>query len=447
MHTLGQTASPESDRPERFARLFLLFECDRPSALSMSIRLAGLSELRIGRASTRRLSDEGSELSLPDRWLSSKHARLHDSVGRWILQDEDSKNGCRVNGEPVKRRELHDGDLIELGRSFFIFRSEADEDALASKNLEGAPAAELPISLSPQLAHEIAKLVKLAQTDISILLLGESGSGKEVIANHIHARSERTGQFVPVNCGALPSGLVESELFGHKKGAFSGAIEDHKGLVRSADRGTLFLDEIADLPAAAQATLLRVLQEKEVRAVGATTSHSVDVRVISATHLDLDARVADNSFRRDLFARIAGYRMQLPPLRERREDMGLLIGAFLGASAGASLSVEAARALLAYTWPLNIRELKSCLATAAVLCDGKRIELEHLPAALRQEPAPAGLAKAAEGDQELQAALLLALEEHEGNISAVARAMDKDRKQIQRWVKRFAIDLQSFRVG
>lgn len=453
MQTLGQTASPAPNAkgPELHPRLYLLFECDRLPASSLSISLRGLGELDIGRGSERSISPSRSELRLPDRWLSSKHARLTDSFGRWILQDEDSKNGCKVNGESVKRRELQDGDLLELGRSFFVFHSAVDDGSVPVINLE-TPIGFAPISLSPALSDEIANVEKLAVTDISILILGESGSGKEVLAQRIHRQSRRDGLLVPVNCGALPAGLVESELFGHRKGAFSGAVDDHKGLIRSADRGTLFLDEIADLPALAQATLLRVLQEKEVRPVGATTSHKVDLRTVSATHLDLDARVESGDFRRDLFARIAGYRMRMTPLRERREDMGLLMAAFFREKpdCNASLSIQAARALLAYSWPLNVRELRSCLATACVLSEGKRIELAHLPEAVRcvidSENSTIGSSTPrSDSDQEIEAELVIALQEHCGNVSAVARAMSKDRKQIQRWIKRFELDLQSFR--
>jgi DNA-binding NtrC family response regulator len=456
IHTLGQTASPErdSDAPKPLPCLYLLFECDRPAASSMRISLEPLSELHLGRGAQRSLSDQPHwRLQIPDGWLSSKHARLQDSFGRWILHDEGSKNGCRVNGESVQRHELQDGDLIELGRTFFIFRVAPDEGRAQVLDLDGVSADEMPITLNPELAQEVAKLEKLAETDISILILGESGSGKEVLAQHIHRASQRPGEFVPVNCGALPAGLVESELFGHKKGSFSGAVADHIGLVRKADAGTLFLDEIADLPGSAQATMLRVLQEKEVRAVGATVSDAVDLRTVSATHLDLDARVEKGDFRRDLFARIAGYRMSLPPLQRRREDMGLLIATFikeLGQEAH-RFSIEAGRALLRYPWPLNIRELRSCLATATVLADEGKLELAHLPEALRSAPsqeAPSQGDAPDTGDSEtsdLERQLLALLSEHQGNVSAVARSMDKDRKQIQRWIKRFGIDLERFR--
>jgi len=250
---------------------------------------------------------------------------------------------------------------------------------------------------------------------------------------------------VAVNCGALPAGLIESELFGHAKGSFSGASREHKGLIRSADHGTLFLDELADLPPQSQATMLRVLQEREVRAVGATHNTNVDVRCISATHQDLDAKIAAGTFRSDLFARIAGYRLTLPPLRDRMEDFGLLLASVLSETDCVTISIEAARALLAYAWPLNIRELRSCMATSAVLAGGKRIDLSHLPEALRTPGSVAQPPAASATESQKKTELLRLLRDHDGNVSAVARDMGKDRKQIQRWMKRYAIDPREFR--
>lgn len=418
----------------------------------MSISLDRFPVLAIGRGSMREVvGDTTPRLSLPDPWLSTKHAELRTSFGRILLCDTDSKNGCRVNGAKVHRQELADGDVIELGRSFFIYRSEvpcADDEA-AIVDLESVEAASRPLTLNPELSAEVEKLGKLATTGISILLLGETGTGKEVLAQYVHAHSRRGGDFVAVNCGALPAGLVESELFGHKKGSFSGAVSDHLGLIRAANRGTLFLDEIADLPAPAQATMLRVLQESEVRAVGSTETHAVDLRCICATHRDLDGMVESGEFRSDLFARISGYRVTLPALRDRREDLGLLMAAFLiESNARATLSVDAARALLTHHWPLNIRELRSCMATATVLAGEARIEVDHLPEALRS-PAPTALPspRGQSGDDENEVELLRLLRVHSGNVSAVARSMGKDRKQIQRWMKRFAIDPNQFREG
>jgi transcriptional regulator with GAF, ATPase, and Fis domain len=280
----------------------------------------------------------------------------------------------------------------------------------------------------------------------------------------------RRGELVAVNCGAIPDSLVESELFGHKKGAFSGASEDRLGLVRGADGGTLFLDEVGDLPLASQAALLRVLQEREVLPVGGSRPVPVDLRVVAATHRNLPAMVEHGEFRQDLYARLSGFSLELPALRERREDIGLIIAPLL-ARHGADLTlhpgieVDAARALLRHDWPRNVRELESCLAAASVLAGAEPIALGNLPAEVRAsvdhpppgagpdaEPVPGSAASEparelvlSEEDRRIRDQLARALEEHGGNLSAVARAMAKDRKQIQRWVKRFALEPDRFR--
>jgi transcriptional regulator with PAS, ATPase and Fis domain len=255
---------------------------------------------------------------------------------------------------------------------------------------------------------------------------------------------------VPVNCGALPENLVESELFGYKKGAFSGAQNDHPGLVKAADGGTLFLDEIGDLPASSQAALLRVLQEREVMPVGGTRAVAVDLRVVAATHRDLDEMVAEGQFRHDLFARLAGFRVTVPTLNERRSDLGLLIGAIharLFPEDHPGFDIDAARLLLRYPWPLNVRELEQALATAQVLAGAELIRAEHLPDSVRTGRPPGAPRPVVlnENDQKVRDQVVAALREHQGNVSAVARALDKDRKQIQRWIKRFGLDPGSYR--
>jgi sigma-54 dependent transcriptional regulator, acetoin dehydrogenase operon transcriptional activator AcoR len=220
--------------------------------------------------------------------------------------------------------------------------------------------------------------------------------------------------------------------------------------VRAADGGTLFLDEIGDLPGSSQAALLRVLQEREVMPVGGTRSVPIDLRVVAATHRDLDDMVADNSFRHDLFARLAGFRVTVPPLCDRRTDLGLLIGALHARAFPAEhpgFDIEAARLLLRYPWPLNVRELEQALATAQVLAGTELVRAEHLPDSVRTgrppgAPRPVVLS---ESDQKVRDQVVAALREHQGNVSAVARALDKDRKQIQRWIKRFGLDPGSYR--
>jgi transcriptional regulator with GAF, ATPase, and Fis domain len=236
------------------------------------------------------------------------------------------------------------------------------------------------------------------------------------------------------------------------KGAFTGAESAHAGLIRSAHRGTLFLDEIGDLELGAQAALLRVLQEREVRPVGSARALPVDVRVLSATHRDLDALVAKGSFRADLLARLAGFRLRLPPLWQRREDIGLLVSRLLGARRGElgselRFEPEAARRLFGYHWPLNIRELDNCLRAATVLARGGAIGEEHLPEQLRSEPdarprAPSPELSLADRDQRDQ--LIQLFREHQGNVSAVARHLGKARTQVQRWLKRYQLDPRDY---
>ncbi len=439
-------------RPEPV--LVLVLECGRPRAGSVRFRLADLTAVALGRGGERGADRAGSELHIrvPDKWMSSKHARIEPSFGRWVLVDTDSKNGSIVDGHTTKRAVLTDGSIIELGHTAFIFFErmpvEPELPAIVEHSIaEGVPGLT---TLDPTWAGELGRIKQIASSEIPMLIEGESGTGKEVIARAIHVLSGRGGAFVPVNCGALPENLVESELFGYKKGAFSGAQADHPGLVRAADGGTLFLDEIGDLPGSSQAALLRVLQEREVMPVGGTRAVAIDLRVVAATHRDLDQMVAEQTFRHDLFARLAGFRIQVPPLDDRRADLGLLIGALharLFPADHPGFEIEAARLLLRYPWPLNIRELEQALATAQVLAGTAAVRAEHLPDTVRSgrppgAPRPIVLS---ELDQKTRDQVVAALREHQGNVSAVARALDKDRKQIQRWIKRFGLDPSSYR--
>jgi DNA-binding NtrC family response regulator len=246
---------------------------------------------------------------------------------------------------------------------------------------------------------------------------------------------------------------MESQLFGHLKGAFSGATRDETGFVRSANYGTLFLDEIGDLPANSQAALLRVLQEGEVTPVGSSKPTKVDVRVVCATHRPLEELMEEGTFRRDLYARLAGFVHSLPPLRERREDIGLIVAAILrGSKVQGGTEVrfrpEAARALLRYDWPLNVRELEQCLATSAVLAEKGLIAVEDLPPTVARwataKPEDEGEGPSSE-DEALRRELVQHLEATGGNVSEVARAMGKARQQVQRWLRRFGIDPEKYR--
>ncbi|HEV7553943.1 MAG TPA: sigma 54-interacting transcriptional regulator, partial [Kofleriaceae bacterium] len=263
------------------------------------------------------------------------------------------------------------------------------------------------------------------------------------------ALAQRPGNFVAINCGAVPGNLVESELFGYRKGAFSGAEQDRLGLVRSADRGTLFLDEIADLPLASQAALLRVLQEREVTPVGGTQAIPIDVLVVAASHRDLAAHVERNEFRQDLYARLAAYTFELPPLAERREDLGLLLQTMLPRLTDRPdqlrISCSAACALHNHDWPLNMRELENCLRIAMARGGGQAIKLEHLPDALRDDEPEQSPAELSPDQRAHRDTLIAQLREHTGNVSAIARATGKARMQIQRWLRKYKLDAADYR--
>jgi transcriptional regulator with GAF, ATPase, and Fis domain len=262
---------------------------------------------------------------------------------------------------------------------------------------------------------------------------------------------------VAVNCGALTASLLETELFGHRRGAFSGATEDRPGFVRTAHRGTLFLDEIAELSSAGQIALLRVLQEREVIPVGDSRAISVDIRVCAANQRPLQLEVDAGKFRSDLYGRLLGHEIHLPPLRSRVSDLGILIGRLAARHGAANIQLHAAAAfaVLSYPWPRNIRELERCLSTAIALAEGRPIQLHHLPEPVQRAPigrvqrlaarpaVPTTLR--ADPEDELRALLATKLVEHHGNISAVARALGKHREQIHRWLRRFGFDPEAFR--
>jgi len=445
------------------ACLFFVFQADQPLLPGMRCSLAKVDEIAIGRGSERRVTTDGRRLAveLPDLWVSSRHARLNRVLGAWGIEDCKSRNGTLVNGIPVERSPLADGDLIELGQSFLIFREGvAGSDAPAVAEVDARQGAAPGLAtLSAELAGEFERLQTMARSRVPVVVRGESGTGKEMIAWALHCLSGRAGTLQAVNCGSLPSTLVESELFGFRKGAFSGATEDRPGLVRSAEGGTLFLDEIGDLPLPAQASLLRVLQEGEVLPVGATRPVKVDFRLVAATHRDLDALVESDRFRADLLARIGGFTITLPPLRERREDIGLIVAELLRRNLGeqaaeVAFSPSAVRTLFGYAWPFNIRELDRCVEAAIVLSASGPIDVAHLPAAVTairsQRGAREPRAKRAdpalsELDRKRREDIIAALRESGGNVSAAARGLGKARVQVQRWIKRYAIDPRSFR--
>ncbi|MDQ3369960.1 MAG: sigma 54-interacting transcriptional regulator [Myxococcota bacterium] len=402
--------------------------------------LDGIDRVEVGRGPARTARQAGRTLrvEVPDPWMSSAHLRFERERAHWLAVDAGSRNGILINGAKQDRAVVAEQDVIEAGRSFFLLRT-------------GEPAAEpaldlMPVTrgtlatLDPALAGDFDELRRIAPSRVPVLIGGPTGAGKERVARTLHEASRRGGAFVPVNCGALPAGLVESELFGHKKGAFSGAITDQPGLVAASSGGTLFLDEIGDLPAPAQAALLRVLEEREVRAVGATAAVAVDLRVVAATHHDLEELVAAGTFRDDLVARLAGFAIELPPLAERRVDLGVMLAELVPPAT--QLAATAARALFAYGWPRNARELVRAIERAVALAGTGEVGLAHLPdeIATAKFAAPTVAAPDARRDE-----LHALLEKHHGNVSKVAVEIGRVRQQVQRWLKRYGLDPERYR--
>jgi len=292
-------------------------------------------------------------------------------------------------------------------------------------------------------------LVKLAETvaptDSTVLITGESGTGKEVVARYIHRLSDRDGgPFVSINCGALPENLLESELFGHVKGSFTGAVRDRDGLLVAARGGTFFLDEVAEMSPALQVKLLRALQEREVVPVGATQPVGIDVRIIAATNRDLDQEIRRGGFRSDLYYRLNVIALHLPPLREREDDIELLAEHFLRRQSNGTtlrLSNEALAALLRYDWPGNVRELENALERAAILTKGEIIPLDALPQRI-VSPAPAPLVSerpAANPTLELveRAYILWVLQAEGGNKARAAEVLGIDPSTLYRKLNRY----------
>jgi DNA-binding NtrC family response regulator len=456
---------PETEREERSRlslalaprepHLFVVLSGERPGTSGLRSCLTGVDEVLLGRTDSPSIERRGARLvvGLADPKASSRHARLVRNGRGWLLEDERSTNGTFVNGTRTKARALEDGDVIEAGRTmlrvrFALVTPEDTPAVSAADQTLGAP------TLLPALAAENHVLARVAASPVPVLLLGETGTGKEVVCRAIHAASQRPGPFVAVNCASLPDALVESQFFGHVKGAFSGAEASALGFVRAAHQGTLFLDEIADLPPAAQGVLLRVLQEGEVVPVGGTRPFAVDVRVVAATHRPIEAMVRRGAFRHDLFARLRGFSHSLWPLRDRREDLGALVASILrslGKADDLRLTAEAARELVLHDWPFNVRELAHALSRALALAtDGTIGAAELSPALARSAPedgpakgsSPAHLSKK---DAALRADLLVRLQRCQGNVAAVAREMERAPMQVYRWMRRLGVDPRGFR--
>lgn len=298
------------------------------------------------------------------------------------------------------------------------------------------------IGNSPKMKNIIETVEQVAPTRTTVLITGESGTGKELVAQAIHQCSGRTGKFVPVHCSALPDNLIESELFGHERGAFTGAVEMRKGRFELAEGGTIFLDEIGEIPLHIQVKLLRVLENRAFERIGGSETIITDARVVAATNRDLKKMVEEGTFREDLFYRLDVVSLEIPPLRERKEDIPLLVKHYLdvfnkenGKDIG--ITETAMASLCAYAWPGNIRELRNCVERMVVLCRGKMIDLENVPVDIREGVTP-GIAKTVLSqpscDLECNEKMLIerALNECGGNRTKAAEKLGISRRTLHR---------------
>jgi transcriptional regulator with PAS, ATPase and Fis domain len=430
----------------------LVFDAGRPLRGGARFTLAGADEVVVGYGEGRQTKrrQEGRKVTLAvtidDRAVSETHARLRATSEGWLVEDLGSRNGSYVNGVRAAQVILGRGDLLTVGRSFFLiddFEVEDGSDVDASD-----VAAVLPglLTLLPSYAAALANLSSIARTTKSVTLVGETGTGKELLARAVHQLSGRTGPYNAVNCAALARTLIESELFGYVKGAFSGALKNHPGHIQAADRGTLLLDEILAAPPEFQAALLRVLQENVVTPVGGRKPVPVDVRIVAAAQRALDDAVAHDGFRADLKARLEGFVLRVPPLRERMADTGIFVAHALraeGVREGDRLSftLDAALELLRHDWPGNVRELAAAVGRARTLAPDGVVDVEHLVLPSRPDD------ERTRDPDELRRDLITNLRLTRGDVAATAKRMGRNRSLVYKWLDRFGIDYRAFRNG
>lgn len=397
--------------------------------------------------------------------VSRKHAIIAvDGDGVFVLRDLGSANGTFLNDRRlIAPTRLSGGDIVRIGSTSITFvdtsgrsHSPADEAGGQTTSLKASDTARVMIGRSAAMTEVFSLIEKASASKIPVLVEGETGTGKELVARALHEASPLSrAPFLAVNCAAVSESLLESELFGHKRGAFTGATEDRRGLFEVASAGTVFLDEIGEMPIGMQAKLLRVLQEGEVTRVGESQPRKVDFRLVSATNRDLLAEADSDRFRRDLYYRIAAFPIRIPPLRERREDIAdvttMLLAAAMrrqGKRTGA-LSPDAMAALKRFDWPGNVRELQNEIERAVTMVGaGEPIEVSHLSAKLTGAgPSPAEAASSAADSGELRARTAAferteveaALERQGGNKTRAAKELGITYQGLLKKMKRLGM--------
>jgi len=379
-------------------------------------------------------------IAFDDEQASRAHCELvfDKARGRYRLRDLKSKNGTFANGRVVDELLLEGCVVLRLGGTLCVFNEVEMPLAL--------DAFRVPDGVSPRRAIAERLIDLVAPEGVSVMVVGPTGAGKELLAQRLHAASGRRGALVPVNCAGLTREMVGSELFGHVRGAFTGAHTHRAGLFAEAAGGTLFLDEVADLPLEQQPALLRAAQNGRVRPVGADREVEVDVRFVSATHQDLVAMQQSGRFREDLYARLAGVTVVLPGLTDRREEiLGLLVAA--APARMPPLTLQAAEALLLHDWPLNVREVQQVAAVVRMFMAGaSSVDLEHLPTSVTAAYHRALTCGDGRPSPPMERAeLVRVIAEHEGNVARVARTLGKTRQQIYRLAALHRIDVKALR--
>jgi transcriptional regulator with PAS, ATPase and Fis domain len=432
------TELDQESEPAESALEQVYLVCRRDERLDV-VPLAEGAEVVIGR------TDGALRVDSPR--VSRQHARITLRGGLLEVEDLGSRNGTRL-GEAVlraERRRAVSGDVVKVGPLMIVIArtdraltwSKPPARELDAEEQDDATGGEAVVIADPAMAALHRVVARLAQTASTVLITGETGTGKEVIADRLHARSPRAkGPFVRINCASVPEALLESELFGHERGAFTGADRRRVGHFEAASGGTILLDEIGEMPLTVQAKLLRVLERRTVIRVGSSEETPVDVRILCATHRNLEQDVQSGRFRQDLFYRISTFTLEVPPLRERPTEILLLADAFLRRLAAASsnnapaLSGEVAGLLLSHGWPGNVRELRNAMEHAVVMADGDIVLPVHLPKAIRGPAAgsPAGMRDTIE-EMERQA-IAAALAAEQDNRTRAAKRLGVSRRAL-----------------
>jgi DNA-binding NtrC family response regulator len=395
-----------------------------------------------------------------DRTVSRHHFEIQYTERGYLLIDLNSTNGTFLEGRRIERAYLTSGSQVRAGSTTVQF-APIDEELTVEPDREGELNGMVGQSLKMRQIFGLIK--KIAPMDVSVVIQGETGTGKELVARAVHENSSRKkGPMVVLDCGAIPPNLIESELFGHEKGAFTGAVSSRPGAFERANGGTIFLDELGELRMDLQPKLLRVLENREVRRVGGNDVIEIDVRVIAATNRDLVKEIQAGNFREDLYFRLSVINIQLPPLRQRRDDIPIILRRALNdpdamAKHGPKrFSAAALRVLAGYNWPGNVRELMNVLSHVLTFSEGEEIDIHHLPARLqgsqKDSPVPFNehLSFKDAKEQLLEnferEYISQLLRRCEGNISRAARESGLHRKSIERLVKKYQLDARAMKV-